>query len=149
MLLEGGLDWRPMSLTPRDLDYIEGKHAAAREIAETTDIAAICAYTQSSTTVRLAARERPKVPIIAMSSELPVLRRMCLVWGAHCVLTPVLERFKQAVVNAAHAAVEFDFATSAQKVIVMAGVPFNTAGSTNILRVASCDELLISRTDPD
>ena len=33
MVLEGGLDWRPMSLTPRDLDYIEGKHAAAREIA--------------------------------------------------------------------------------------------------------------------
>ena len=122
---------------------------AAREIAETTDVAAICAYTQSSTTVRLAARERPKVPIIAMSSELPVLRRMCLVWGAHCVLTPVLERFKQAVVNAAHAAVEFDFATSAQKVIVMAGVPFNTAGSTNILRVATCDEQLLSRTDPE
>lgn len=122
---------------------------AAREIAETTDIAAICAYTQSSTTVRLAARERPKVPIIAMSSELPVLRRMCLVWGAHCVLTPVLERFKQAVVNAAHAAVEFDFADTSQKVIVMAGVPFNTAGSTNILRVATCDEQLLSRTDPE
>ena len=122
---------------------------AAREIAETTDVAAICAYTQSSTTVRLAARERPRVPIIAMSSELPVLRRMCLVWGAHCVLTPVLERFKQAVVNAAHAAVEFDFADTSQKVIVMAGVPFNTAGSTNILRVATCDDQLLSRTDPE
>jgi len=33
MLLEGGLDWKPMSLTPADMDYIEGKHAAAREIA--------------------------------------------------------------------------------------------------------------------
>ena len=123
--------------------------AAAREIAETTDIAAICAYTQSSTTVRLAARERPRVPIIAMSSELPVLRRMCLIWGAHCVLTPVLERFKQAVVNAVGAARSFGFADATQRIIVMAGVPFNTAGSTNILRVASCDELLISRTDPD
>lgn len=122
---------------------------AAREIAETTDIAAICAYTQSSTTVRLAARERPRVPIIAMSSELPVLRRMCLIWGAHCVLTPVLERFKQAVVNAVGAARSFGFADATQRIIVMAGVPFNTAGSTNILRVASCDELLISRTDPD
>ncbi|QJD17121.1 pyruvate kinase [Paracoccus sanguinis] len=122
---------------------------AAREIAETTDIAAICAYTQSSTTVRLAARERPRVPIIAMSSELPVLRRMCLIWGAHCVLTPVLERFKQAVVNAVGAARSFGFADATQRIIVMAGVPFNTAGSTNILRVSSCDELLISRTDPD
>lgn len=33
MLLEGGLDWRPLSLTPRDMDFIEAKHAAAREIA--------------------------------------------------------------------------------------------------------------------
>ena len=54
---------------------------AAREIAETTDIAAICAYTQSGTTVRLAARERPRVPIIAMSSQLNVLRQMALVWA--------------------------------------------------------------------
>lgn len=122
---------------------------AAREIAETTDIAAICAYTQSSTTVRLVARERPKVPIIAMSSEPAVLRRMALVWGAHCVGTPALERFKQAVLNAVNAAQEFDFADRSQKVIVIAGVPFNTAGSTNILRVASCDELLLSSTDPE
>lgn len=33
MLLEGGLDWKPLSLTPRDMDFIEAKHAAAREIA--------------------------------------------------------------------------------------------------------------------
>jgi hypothetical protein len=33
LLLEGGLDWRAMSLSPRDLDFIESKHAAAREIA--------------------------------------------------------------------------------------------------------------------
>ena len=47
------------------------------------------------------------------------------------------------------AARSFGFADATQRIIVMAGVPFNTAGSTNILRVASCDELLISRTDPD
>jgi HK97 family phage portal protein len=33
MLLEGGLDWKPMSLTPADMDFIEARHAAAREIA--------------------------------------------------------------------------------------------------------------------
>ena len=33
LLLEGGLDWKAMSLTPRDMDFIETKHAAAREIA--------------------------------------------------------------------------------------------------------------------
>jgi HK97 family phage portal protein len=33
MLLEGGLDWKAMSLTPKDMDFMEAKHTAAREIA--------------------------------------------------------------------------------------------------------------------
>jgi HK97 family phage portal protein len=33
MVLEGGLDWKPMSLSPKDMDFMEAKHAAAREIA--------------------------------------------------------------------------------------------------------------------
>lgn len=33
LLLEGGLDWKQMSLTPKDMDFIEAKNAAAREIA--------------------------------------------------------------------------------------------------------------------
>ena len=33
LLLEGGLDWKAMSLSPKDMDFIEAKHVAAREIA--------------------------------------------------------------------------------------------------------------------
>jgi HK97 family phage portal protein len=33
LLLEGGLDWRPLSLSPKDMDFVEAKAAAAREIA--------------------------------------------------------------------------------------------------------------------
>jgi HK97 family phage portal protein len=33
LLLEGGLDWKPMSLSPADMDFIDGKYAAARDIA--------------------------------------------------------------------------------------------------------------------
>lgn len=33
LLLEGGLDWKPMALTPSEMDFIEGKNAAARDIA--------------------------------------------------------------------------------------------------------------------
>jgi HK97 family phage portal protein len=32
LLLEGGLDWKPLSLSPKDMDFVEAKHAAAREI---------------------------------------------------------------------------------------------------------------------
>lgn len=127
----------------------DGIVAAAREIAETTDIAAICAFTQSGTTVSLCARERPRVPIIALSPADRALRRLCLTWGTHCVRTPELVRFKQAVVNAARAARDFGFADESQQIVVMAGVPFNVPGTTNILRIAPCDERLIYRTDPE
>ena len=33
MVLDGGLDWKAMALTPRDMDFIEARHAAARDIA--------------------------------------------------------------------------------------------------------------------
>ena len=33
LLLEGGLDWRPMSLSPADMDFLEARNSAAREIA--------------------------------------------------------------------------------------------------------------------
>ncbi|MDO5528476.1 MAG: pyruvate kinase [Paracoccus sp. (in: a-proteobacteria)] len=122
---------------------------AAREIAETTDIAAICAFSQSGATVSLVSRERPSVPIIALSPERRVLRRLSLTWGAHCVETPALERFKQAVVGAAAAAREYGFADASQQIVVMAGVPFNVPGTTNILRIAPCDERLIYRADPE
>ncbi|MBK9077733.1 MAG: phage portal protein [Hyphomicrobium sp.] len=33
LLLEGGLDWKPLSMTPKDMDFVEAKNSAAREIA--------------------------------------------------------------------------------------------------------------------
>ena len=123
--------------------------SAAREIAETTDIKAICCFTQSGTTASLVARERPHVPIIALTPIVGTLRRLCLTWGVHCVLTESVDRFKMAVVGAARAAREEGFATETEQIVVTAGVPFNVKGTTNILRVAPCDERLIFRTDPE
>ena len=128
----------------------DGIVAAAREIAEATDIHAICCFTQSGTTASLVARERPNVPIIALTPIEGTARRLCLTWGVHCALTrDVIDRFKMAVVNAAKAAREYGFATERDQIVVTAGVPFNVKGTTNILRVAPCDERLIYRTDPE
>ena len=126
----------------------DGIVAAAREIAETTDIKAICCFTQSGTTALLTARERPRVPIIAMTSLRETARRLALSWGVHCVMTPELDRFKQAVINAARAARSQGYATEQDHIVVTAGVPFNVPGTTNILRVAPCKETLIYATDP-
>ena len=117
--------------------------AAAREVAEATDVKAICCFTHSGTTALLAARERPQVPIIVLTPVVGTARRLCLTWGLHCVQTPEVERFKLAVVQASRACRADSFATEDDKIIVTAGVPFNQPGTTNILRVAPVDERLI------
>ena len=127
----------------------DGIVAAAREIAETTDIRVICCFTHSGTTGLLIARERPRVPIIAMTPVRGTARRLALTWGVRCVVTDELERFKQAVVNAARAARSGGYATHDDQILVIAGVPFNVPGTTNILRVAPCDERLIFASDPE
>jgi pyruvate kinase len=126
----------------------DGIVAAAREIAETTDIKAICCFTESGTTALLTARERPGVPIIALTSRRVTARRLSLSWGCNCAMTEELTRFKMAVVAAAHVARAQGFATEKDQIVVTAGVPFNVPGTTNILRVAPCDERLIFNTDP-
>ncbi|MEL7100067.1 MAG: pyruvate kinase [Pseudomonadota bacterium] len=127
----------------------DGIVAAAREIAETTEIVAIACYTHSGTTALLTARERPRVPIIALTPMLGTARRLALSWGCNCVITGTMERFKSAVVGAAQAARAEGFAGPEDQIVVTAGVPFNTPGTTNILRVAPCDERLIFSTDPE
>ncbi|MBJ3764034.1 pyruvate kinase [Maribius pontilimi] len=121
--------------------------SAAREIAETTNIVAICCFSQSGTTASLVARERPVVPIIALTPMVGTARRLCLTWGMHCVQTGEVGRFKEAVINAARAARSEGFANENDQIVVTAGVPFGQSGTTNILRVAPCDERLIYPND--
>lgn len=128
----------------------DGIVAAAREIAETTDIKAICCFSQSGNTALLVSRERPRVPIIALTPLRDTARRLALSWGTDCVvISGDVDRFKQAVVNAARAARMGGYATEDDQILVTAGVPFNVPGSTNILRVAPCAERLIYATDPE
>lgn len=127
----------------------DGIVAAAREIAESTDIKAICCFTESGTTPIKVARERPHLPIIALSPSVNTLRRLCLVWGINCVATGPVDRFKSAVVSAARAVLDLGIGTEADQIVVTAGVPFNVPGTTNILRVAPCDERLIYRAEAE
>ena len=123
--------------------------SAAREIAETTDIKAICCFSQSGSTASLVARERPGVPIIMLTPLVSTARQLTLTWGLHCCQTGEVNRFKEAVISAVRAALKFEFATPKDQVVVTAGVPFNQPGTTNILRVAPCEERLISRSEPE
>ena len=137
------------SRTAKRASVADGIVAASREIAETTDVKAICCFSQSGTTALLVSRERPRVPIVALTSVEKTARRLCLSWGTNCVITGKVTRFKEAVLSAVRGALAEGVANKEDMVVVTAGVPFNTPGSTNILRVAPCDESLIVPADAD
>ena len=150
--VEGDPTYRDVIVASRQAmgdSLADGIVAAAREIAEKTDIKAICCFTQSGTTALLTSRERPFVPILALTPLRDTARRLALSWGCYCVETAKVDRFKGAVVSAARAARSGGFATETDQVVVTAGVPFNVPGTTNILRIAPCDERLIYNTDPE
>jgi pyruvate kinase len=109
---------------------------AARQIGETLKLAAIVTYTASGTTGLRAARERPQVPIIALSPVLATARRLSLVWGTHCVVTPDANDLDDMVDRACRIAFEEGFAKDGERVIITAGVPLRTPGATNMLRIA-------------
>lgn len=137
------------SRTPSRERTTDAITVAAREIAETIDVKAICCFTHSGTTALLAARERPPVPIMTLTPFIRTARRLALVWGTHTVVTGEVERFKMAVVSAARAARLEGFATDEDKIIVTAGIPFGHPGTTNILRIAPVNEKLIYEGEPE
>ncbi|EKF18710.1 pyruvate kinase [Nitratireductor pacificus] len=109
---------------------------AARQIAETLNLSAIITYTSSGTTGLRAARERPHVPIIALSPVVETARRLSLVWGTHCVVTADASDLDDMVDRACRIAFEEKFAKPGDRVIITAGVPLRTPGATNMLRIA-------------
>ncbi|MEO0544832.1 MAG: pyruvate kinase [Pseudomonadota bacterium] len=110
--------------------------AAARQIAETLNLSAVLCYTSSGTTGLRASRERPNVPIIALSPIAATARRLSLVWGLHCVISDDATSEDDMVDRACRVAFAEDFAKPGERVIITAGVPFGTPGATNMLRIA-------------
>lgn len=110
--------------------------AAAGWVAQTISAAAIVNYTTSGGTALRTARERPPMPILCLTENLPVARRMALSYGVYSVHTKDVESFSDMVDKAAKLAAEHNLACKGQKLVITAGVPFGTPGSTNILRVA-------------
>ena len=109
---------------------------AARQIAETLNLSVIVCYTSSGSTGLRAARERPQVPIIALSPVIQTARRLSVVWGLHCVVTEDATDHEDMVDRACRIAYREEFGKPGDRLIISAGVPLGPPGSTNMLRIA-------------
>jgi pyruvate kinase len=110
--------------------------AAARQIAETLDLSAIICWTSSGSTGLRMARERPQVPIVAISPNLATGRKLSVVWGIHCVVAEDARDQDDMVDRACRLAFKDGFAKAGRRVIIVAGVPLGTPGATNMIRIA-------------
>ncbi|MGH6616218.1 pyruvate kinase [Sphingomonas sp.] len=108
---------------------------AAKNIAATVGVAAIICFTTSGSTARRVARERPSVPLMVLTPKVETARRLGLLWGTHAVHTRDVESFEDMVAKAKRMALRHNIAKAGDRVIVIAGVPFRTPGSTNVLHV--------------
>jgi pyruvate kinase len=108
---------------------------AARQTAETVPTAAIVSFTASGTTTLRAARERPRVPIIAVTMSATVARKMAIVWGVHPVWRETFGDLSGLASVATDIARSQGFANAGDRIVITAGAPFGAVGSTNTLRI--------------
>lgn len=114
--------------------------AAARQSAHTLSAAAIVTYTSSGSTSLRIARERPDVPIMGLTPSVNTARRLAVIWGVHSVHTADAESFPDMERKASAAALAEGFAEYGDRIVITAGVPFGSPGTTNILRIARLRE---------
>jgi len=110
--------------------------AAACQVAHTIGAQAIVAFTASGSTALRVARERPDCPVIGLTTSVTVARRLAAVWGVHAAVTGEVHSMTEAAANAVKIARIDGFGKKGEEIVVVAGVPFGQAGTTNALRVA-------------
>jgi pyruvate kinase len=110
--------------------------AAVHQVTHTVHAKAVVCWTKSGSTGLRAARERPECPIIVLTPLVETARRLAIGWGLHCVTTEDAHDLDDVVDRAARIAYQEGFARPGERVVVTAGVPLGTPGSTNLLRVA-------------
>ncbi len=129
--------------TPAEATTADALSESAAQIVHILSASAVACYTTSGSTARRIARERAQVPTLAMTASMKVARRLGLQWGVHAVHTRDVNNFEEMVGKAKRMVLRHHLAEPGDKVLIMAGVPFKTAGSTNVIHVVKItgDEL--------
>lgn len=113
---------------------------AAYYVAQDIEAAVIVTYTMSGSTALRMARQRPEVPIMCLTPNADVARRMMLSYGVCAVHAPELQGdFSGPVPHACEVLMDEGLAQKGDRFVMTAGVPFGVAGTTNILRIAEVE----------
>lgn len=108
------------------------------------DAAAIITATTSGSTARMVARYRPKAPIIAVSPVMETIRQLQLIRGVlplYCASAPTMD---EQLDRAIHIATQAGLINNGDLVVITAGMPLQTPGTTNMLKVHTVADICFS-----
>ncbi|MEO8578842.1 MAG: pyruvate kinase [Gemmatimonadales bacterium] len=110
---------------------------AAATVAAVDMLAAplVVVFTKSGFSARVVASKRPAVPILALTDEARTYRQLALVWGVVPALVPHCADYDEMMLQTKTVVVQRELASSGDRIIVTAGVPFDMPGTTNLLKV--------------
>ncbi len=108
---------------------------AARDIGERLNAKALVAFTQSGDTVRRLARLHTRLPLLAFTPEESVRSQLALTWGTETFLVPKVDTTDQMIRQVDHAMLSIGRFQPGDVMVIVAGSPPHTVGSTNLIRV--------------
>ena len=108
---------------------------AARDIGERLNAKALVAFTQSGDTVRRLARLHTHLPLLAFTPEQGVRSQLALTWGTETFIVPSVDSTDQMVRHVDSSMLDIGRYQPGDLVVIVAGSPPGTIGSTNLIRV--------------
>jgi pyruvate kinase len=108
---------------------------SAMDIAELLGSKYVCVFTESGDTLRRVSRLRSRVPVLAFTPNLEVMRRISLVWGATTFLVEKVKHTDDMVKQVDEIMLSSGRCRVGDEVVIVAGSPPGIPGSTNALRV--------------
>lgn len=116
---------------------------ATVKTAYSSNAKAIFAFTRGGTTARLLSRLRPKMPIIAMTTQEKTLHQLAFNWGVIPFYYPDCQSVREGFERISQFALENQLASYGDLVVVTAGTPFGVSGTTNMMIVESIGDVLV------
>jgi pyruvate kinase len=114
---------------------------ALNAIDQVIDLRCIVTFTETGHSAKLAAAERPSVPVVAVTENYQVYHRLNLAWGVKPLLVDHLaDTIDGMFQQIDHCLTERNLADRGDKVLIMGGVPMHKAGSTNFLKIHTIGE---------
>lgn len=128
-------DWPSRLHQGNEKNWAEAVSYAAVNLAAEIGAPAIVSITKTGSTARLTAKYRPRQPIIAATPNKETFRRLALVWGVEPILIGRAGSTDQLIQIALDAARKAGYVSRGQQVVITAGVPGETPGRTNLIKI--------------